>query len=141
MHLTVTRKEFTEESTIGELSVNGQFFCYTLEDKVRDIGKDGEGKVPGKTAIPYGQYEVICNKSDRFKKYMPLVLGVPFFSGIRIHSGNTDVDTEGCILVGFVRGKNFIGESKKAFNALMKLLAAEKKEKIFISVVKDLGVV
>ena len=135
MQIVVTRKDFTENSTIGEMAINGQFFCYTLEDAVRDLGPDGSGKVPGKTAIPEGIYEVICNKSDRFKKYMPLLLDVPFFQGIRIHSGNTDADTEGCILVGNFRSKDLNTDSRTAFNKLMKMITAvEKKEKIFLSV-------
>jgi hypothetical protein len=132
MEISVLRKEFTEESTIGEMSINGQYFCFTLEDKVRP---DGEPKVPGKTAIPYGKYQVVINWSNRFQKYMPLLINVPHFEGIRIHPGNTDEDTEGCILVGFYRSKDRVTESRKAFVALMKVLqSAEKKEKIYLTI-------
>ena len=84
--------------TIGRLFVDGEYFCDTLEDRCRDLDK--EEKVMNETAIPEGTYEVIVNVSARFKRKLPLLLDVPHFSGIRIHRGNTDKDTSGCILVG-----------------------------------------
>ena len=84
--------------TIGRLFVDGKYFCDTLEDRCRDLDK--EKKVMNETAIPEGTYEVIVNVSARFKRKPPLLLDVPHFSGIRIHRGNTDKDTSGCILVG-----------------------------------------
>jgi hypothetical protein len=129
MNLKLVRKTFTEQSTMGELSVNGKFECFTLEDKVRAV------KIHGETAIPEGIYEVVISFSDKFKKQLPLLLNVPNFAGIRIHSGNTRADTEGCILVGQSRAKDFVGGSRAAFAALFpKLVAALKKEKIFIEI-------
>lgn len=84
--------------TIGRLFVDGKYFCDTLEDRCRDLDK--EEKVIRETAIPAGTYEVIVNVSAKFKRKLPLLLDVPYFSGIRIHRGNTDKDTSGCILVG-----------------------------------------
>lgn len=84
--------------TIGRLFVDGRYFCDTLEDRCRDL--DREEKVMHETAIPAGTYEVIVNVSAKFKRKLPLLLNVPHFSGIRIHRGNTDKDTSGCILVG-----------------------------------------
>lgn len=84
--------------TIGQLFVDGKYFCDTLEDRCRDL--DREEKVMHETAIPEGTYEVIVNVSVRFKRKLPLLLDVPYFTGIRIHRGNTDKDTSGCILVG-----------------------------------------
>lgn len=84
--------------TIGRLFVDGKYFCDTLEDRCRDLDK--EEKVMHETAIPEGIYEVIVNVSAKFKRKLPLLLDVPHFSGIRIHRGNTDKDTSGCILVG-----------------------------------------
>lgn len=133
MNIKLIREDFTEESTIGEMFINGTFQCYTLEDKVRD-----GVKFPGKTAIPYGHYDVVINWSNRFQKYMPLLINVPNFEGIRIHSGNTSADTEGCILVGNYRSKNMITESRKAFAGLMKKLqSVERKEKITIDIVRE----
>lgn len=84
--------------TIGRLFVDGKYFCDTLEDWCRDLDK--EEKVMHETAIPAGTYEVIVNVSAKFKRKLPLLLDVPHFTGIRIHRGNTDKDTSGCILVG-----------------------------------------
>jgi len=130
MELKLARKTFTEESTIGELTVDGKFECFTLEDKVRAV------KVHGKTAIPEGIYEVIINFSPRFKKQLPRLLNVPNFDGILIHPGNTAANTDGCILVGTSKSKDFVGSSRAAFNKLFpKLQAGMKKGKIFIQVV------
>jgi hypothetical protein len=129
MELQIKRTDFSEESTIGELSVNGVFECYTLEDKVRPV------KIAGKTAIPSGRYEVIINFSQRFQKQLPLLLNVPNYEGVRIHSGNKAADTEGCILVGETKTENFVGESRWAFNRLFeKLKIASETEKIFLEI-------
>lgn len=132
MELTLNREIFTDESTIGELFVNGVYECLTLEDVVRPDGV----KVRGKTAIPKGRYEVIINQSNRFKRLLPLLLNVPNFEGVRIHPGNDAGDTEGCILVGTTRSKNFIGGSRDAFNSLFgKLLSAHQgQEKMFLTI-------
>ena len=122
MKLVLQRKVVSEVSTIGELSIDGKFECYTLEDVVRT-----GPKVPGKTAIPAGDYKVIIDKSTRFKRDMPHVLDVPGFDGVRIHSGNTDADTEGCPLLGRTKGKDFVGESKLAFDAFIPKLQVAKE--------------
>jgi hypothetical protein len=130
MNLTVARKEFTDKSTIGELLIDGEFECFTLEDCVRPV------KIKGMTAIPAGTYEVVINFSERFKRPLPLLLKVPDFEGVRIHPGNTDADTEGCILVGRMMQPDFIGESRVAFEALFtKMQDAATREKIFIEIV------
>ena len=122
--------------TYGELTIDGNHFkCFTLEDKVRK-GDIFKVKVQNQTAIPAGRYEVVLNMSNRFKRYMPLLLNVPNFAGIRIHNGNTKEHTEGCILVGYENGNDgFLGNSRAAFTDLMKVLSkVEKKEKIFITI-------
>jgi hypothetical protein len=130
MNLRVERKTFTDQCTIGELSVDGQFECFTLEDKVRPF------KIHGQTAIPAGTYEVTINFSNKFKKDLPELLNVPNFEGIRIHSGNTSADTEGCILVGKTKGENVVESSRDAFNALFpKIQVALQQGKVFIEVV------
>jgi len=131
MILELKRKIFTDDSTIGELSIDGAFVCFTLEDKVRDV------KIKAITAIPYGKYEVIINFSNRFQKYMPLLLKVPNYEGVRIHPGNKSGDTEGCILVGSSKSLNFIGNSRVTYASLFaKIKLAAKKEKIFINITK-----
>jgi hypothetical protein len=129
MDMQVTRQTFTDKSTIGELTIDGVHQCFTLEDKVRDQ------KVFGETAIPAGRYEVVINFSNHFKKMLPELVAVPNFEGVRIHSGNTDKDTEGCILVGKVKGTDEIGESRDAFkNLFEKIQAAAAQEKVFIEI-------
>lgn len=98
MKLQLKRRYKGPDYTIGSLYVNGAYFCDTLEDKVRDIPR--EGKIPGKTAIPAGTYKVILNRSPKFQRELPRLQNVPFFEGILIHKGNTPEHTEGCILVG-----------------------------------------
>jgi hypothetical protein len=106
MELRLKRLYPKKNYTIGKLYINGVFYCDTLEDPVRDYNKDGdlddpgEGKVWGNTAIPYGTYEVVVTWSPKFKRMLPLVMGVKHFTGIRIHAGNTIADTAGCILPG-----------------------------------------
>ena len=126
MEIEVKRTTFTDNSTIGEMYLNGRFFCYTLEDKVRDV------KIDNETAIPTGEYGVIINMSNRFKRLMPLILNVKNFTGVRIHNGNSKKDTSGCILVGKTKGVDFIGDSVKAFNELMVILKNEKTIKLTI---------
>ena len=81
------------------MNICHQYFCDTLEPTWRDY-KNGAYKVKGRSAIPEGRYVVVISWSPRFKQWLPILLGVPKFEGIRIHAGNTSADTEGCILVG-----------------------------------------
>lgn len=120
MQITVKRLYKTDISTIGELLIDGVFECFTLEDAERKV------KIKAETAIPKGSYKVIINESNRFKRLLPLLLNVPDFEGVRIHSGNSNHDTEGCILVGQTRNKNYIGQSRKAFDKLFKKMQATK---------------
>jgi hypothetical protein len=100
MELTIHRHTLntkTDRNIIGDLFIDGEFFCYTLEDEIRPEGV----KVYGATCIDAGRYKVILTKSNRFKRIMPLLLNVPNFEGIRIHGGNDSKDTHGCPLVAF----------------------------------------
>lgn len=130
MKLELVRKVKTEESTVGVLSVDGKIECFTLEDKER------EEKVFGKTAIPVGQYEVGISFSNRFKKDLPILFNVPGYEGVRIHSGNTAEDTEGCILVGTTSARNQVLNSRIAFQKLFDKLktAVANKEKIILTI-------
>ena len=123
MELKLRRFEFGTTYTIGKLYVDDVYFCFTLEDKVRE----GE-KVYGQTAIPYGTYSVIIDHSNRFNRDLPHILNVPGFEGVRIHTGNTSADTEGCILVGTTwAGKDFVGNSKFAFDPLFEKMKTANK--------------
>jgi hypothetical protein len=120
--LTLLRSFPEENCTIGDLFIDGQWFCHTLEDVVRADGV----KIPGETAIPAGTYKVQITWSPRFSRELPLVVDVPGFYGIRIHPGNKATDTEGCILVGDGIGTDHasITDSRKAFDRLFPILAA-----------------
>lgn len=132
MKLRLKRDKFASGYTLGQLYIDDIFFCYTVEDMDRDINKDGdlddaeETKVHGETAIPKGTYKVILSMSNRFKKIMPEVLNVKGFAGIRIHSGNTALDSEGCIIIGLVRTSNGVASSRDAYNKLMAKLDGVK---------------
>lgn len=106
MRLLLERRFKGDGYTIGSLYVNGEKFCDTLEDRVRDLA-DGESKVQGETAIPEGRYRVIVNRSPKFGRDLPRLLDVPQFEGVLIHRGNSAEDSAGCILVGEnkVKGK------------------------------------
>ena len=130
MDIVLKRDTFTKKSTIGTLTVNGVFECYVLEDVDRGLSDTmsldeiNKLKKHGETAIPYGIYKVVVTKSERFSKmkghdvYLPLLLGVKGFDGIRIHSGNKPEDTEGCQLPGRIKGLDVVSESTLAFTQL-----------------------
>lgn len=101
---------------IGDLLVNGEFISHTLEDLPRPE------KIKGETAIPAGTYSVEITWSPRFKRDLPLVKNVPGFEGIRFHAGNTERDTDGCLLVGTWTGGEEIHNSRQALEALMDVL-------------------
>jgi len=122
MQLLLERLQLDADLTIGSLSIDGDWECWTLEDVVRAPGV----KVKGATAIPPGTYRVDITFSNRFQQPMPLLLDVPMFEGIRIHAGNTAADTEGCILVGQDRLARSIGRSRKAYAALFTKLREAK---------------
>lgn len=134
MKIELNRLFIKPTYTIGKLYVAGQYFCDTLEDKVRNLSR--EKKVPGQTAIPSGEYEVIVNVSPRFKRKLPRLLNVPGFEGILIHRGNSPEDTAGCILVGENKqpGRviNSTGYELKLTNMLER--AMEKNDKITIEI-------
>ena len=124
MRLTLHRHASGNGATVGTLAVDGAPCCFTLEDVVRE--QPGQPvaawKVPGKTAIPRGTYEITVTYSPHFGDFLPLLVGVPGFAGIRIHPGNTAEDTEGCILVGLLEGDNSIGRSRDAFAIIGRMI-------------------
>lgn len=141
MELVLKRYKRTEVSTIGNLFVDGQPECSILEDIDRGLKSDmtlgtiNSIKVHGKTAIPTGRYEIAITFSNKFKKYLPLLLNVPGFDGVRVHSGNVANDSDGCLLPGTVPTENAVLNSRVAFTALFtKIRSAIKKEKVFITI-------
>lgn len=137
MKIEVKRIALKDKYTIGHMYIDGKFVCDTLEDKVRDLNKNGkfdngEVKIPNETAIPYGTYNVTMNiqslKYSNYAKYpyvkkynafMPRLQNVPSFEGILIHAGNTTDHTSGCILVGENKIKGQVVNSQKIWTNLM----------------------
>jgi hypothetical protein len=115
-HLKLIRKYKKKNYTIGHLYYDGVYFCDTIEDAVRTE------KIKHKTAIPAGTYIVQTTYSERFQRWMPQLMNVPGFAGIRIHNGNTAADTSGCILVGENRLKGRLIYSKSTFLRLFDLI-------------------
>lgn len=139
MEIKLIRESFGDTFTEGKLFIDDAFECYTVEDTDRKMEEDLTRKIKGKTAIPRGRYEVILSMSNRFKKVLPEILNVPGFAGIRVHSGNSSVDTEGCIILGSVNDKlddDWVGGSKIALTQLMAKLktAKENNEKVYIEI-------
>ena len=127
MKLILTRHARRADYTIGRLEdENGKKICDTLEPIWRNYD-GGEMKIPRKSAIPEGSYRVVVTKSRRFQKYLPLLVGVPGFEGVRIHAGNTSRDTEGCILVGQNLQVGKVLWSRITLEKLMKLIENEKE--------------
>ena len=115
-----------QNSVASDSSVNSVYICDTLEPQWRDYAK-GAYKVKGKSAITEGRYAVVITYSPKFKMWLPLLLGVRNFSGIRIHAGNTVKDTQGCILVGENREVGKVLNSRKHLN-IVKSKIVEAKE-------------
>jgi hypothetical protein len=136
--LKLVRDTFTDNTTIGKLYVNGEYFCETLEDKDRGLHQDlpteenTRLKVYGETCIPYGKYKVIVTPSVRLKRTLPLLVNVEGFQGIRIHKGNSKKDTLGCIILGTTRGVDAVYQSTIQEERIVKLLKDEKEIEIEI---------
>lgn len=130
MLIEVIRTTCGPSCTLGKMYIDGVDMCYTLEDIVR------EEKVYGETAIPSGRYRVDVTYSNRFQCDMPILLDVPNFSGVRIHPGNTDKDTHGCILVGTGINGGSLTESRAAYNRVFPEIrdAIESGEEVWIEV-------
>lgn len=141
MKLTLKRIALKPTYTIGKLYIDDNYFCDTLEDTVRDLNKDGkfdngEKKIKGKTAIPYGTYEITTNVvSQRFKNRVwakpycgkiPRLINVPSFDGVLLHPGSSSADTSGCLLVGKNTIVGRLTDSQKTFHMLMQKIKDQK---------------
>ena len=136
MNLLLIREPTNEFGTFGKLYINGLFECHTFEDKDRYLEYQDNIKIKGDSAIPRGVYNVVIDMSQRFKKLMMRLVDVPRFSGIRIHSGNTKEDTEGCILLGNGRSRNGVIDSRTAVNKVFDIVdrALKSGESVTIEV-------
>ena len=147
MELILERIAKRKAYTIGRLSIRQQvddeylpgyedhYFCDTLEPTWRDY-EHGAYKVKGRSAIPEGRYAVVISYSPKFKQWLPILLGVPKFEGIRIHAGNTAKDTEGCILVGQNREVGKVLDSRKWLNELKQKIveAKDRGEAVWLTI-------
>lgn len=137
MKLLLKRKFKGETYTVGDLFIDGEFFCNTIEDRVRilpllcpdtpqGIPCRCKEKVYAETAIPYGTYKVTMQQSPKFKRVLPYLHDVPHFLGILIHSGTTEADSAGCIIVGKNTIKGKVTESRATSDRLNEILSKEK---------------
>ena len=154
MLIEVVRDTLTDDSSTGKLYVNGELFCYTLEPTDRGLENHPDRKIKGKTAIPLGEYPIVFRHSPTFspkfnfalkaehnRDPMPYLDGIVNFKNVLIHWGNYPKDTNGCILVGKTRQKDFVGQSKEAFKALYEVLrkASDAGEHTTIVVKHDIS--
>lgn len=144
MKLLLKRKFKGDTYTIGDLFIDGKFFCNTLEDKVRILpllchetaqcrACKCKEKVYAQTAIPAGTYKITMEHSPKFKRVLPYLHDVPHFLGILVHSGNDESASSGCLLVGKNTVKGKVLESRATSDALNKILSSEKEITIEIA--------
>ena len=145
MELTLTRTVLNPQYTLGRLTaaVGGdRMECDTLEPPDRQLTQDMDAdevrkrKVKGLTAIPHGRYLLVVTHSPRFNSWLPLLIGVKGFDGIRIHAGNTVRDTAGCILVGQAANPGCLSESRRTLKELMNMIrcAEQRGEQMWLTV-------
>ena len=146
MRLTLKRIANRKDYCIGKLYINGKYFCDTLEDVDRGLDDSMTEeeirsiKVKTQTAIPTGIYTVLMTYSPKYQKIMPLINNVKGYSGIRIHSGNSSKDTDGCLLVGKNTVVGRLTDSRNTFNALFKRLQQKGSNKITIEITRTYNV-
>lgn len=142
MEIKLIRKYYQAKYTIGRLYVNNRFFSDCLEPPSLHLTERSAlgtiliAKYKGYRAIPTGRYRILITRSRRFGRWLPLLLNVKGFEGIRIHTGNKPEDTKGCILLGFNRRKGYVLDSTRCVLTLVKMMteAIAKGEKVFMEV-------
>lgn len=128
MKVRIERKWKKDGYTVGRVYIDDVFFCNSMEDKDRglrqdmSVGEISRLKVDGVTAIPTGKYKVSMTYSPKYKREMPHVMNVKGFTGIRIHSGNTAADSEGCILLGNNNRVGWISNSRETCKRFEQML-------------------
>ena len=136
--LRLERRYKGSKYTIGKLFINDEYFCDTIEDTDRGLKSSmsveyiKKKKVYAKTAIPTGTYKIEMTYSNKFKRILPLLVDVKGFSGIRIHRGNTEIDSSGCIIVGENKVKGKVINSTRYEISLVKRLLDEDDIEITI---------
>ena len=116
INLLIIRDTFSEESTVGELFLNGERMCDTLENPYIN----NERSI---SCIPEGEYKVRLRtaKESGSRDYLHLLVqDVPDRDWILFHRGNSAKDTSGCILVGLGSQQDFVQNSRLAMDLLMK---------------------
>lgn len=149
MEIEILRQWKGKNSTLSTIMIDGVKMGYVLEDTDRgltdlmplvDIARI---KIHGRTAIPIGRYQVQVTYSMRFKRLLPILINVRGFTGIRIHSGNTHQNTEGCLLPGLYRrfadGDYQVNNSRDLFNSIFPQIQAalRAKSEVWITVKSD----
>ena len=146
MEIVVTRRWRGVNSTLSSVVVDGKVHQFILEDRDRGLKSEMDlefiknEKVYGKTAIPTGRYQVDITYSNRFKRLLPILIGVPGYAGIRIHPGNRHVNTDGCLLPGkvyWMEDKEYaVGSSRTASEDLQFKItnALERGEQVWIEI-------
>ena len=143
MNVKLERRYPKKGYTIGKLFVEDVYVCDVLEDEDRGLTSSMSLeeiiriKIPGRTAIPKGRYEIRKTYSPKYKRMMPLICDVPGFSGIRIHSGNDEDDTEGCVLCGKNRTKGKVLDSRLWTNRVYAIMdeAWDKGDRVWINII------
>lgn len=140
MRIELKRIARKDTYTVGKLYIDGKYQCDTIEDKDRGL-KQGmpetqlrKMKVFGETAIPVGTYTVKWTFSNKFGKFLPEIINVPAFSGIRIHSGNTAKDSLGCLILGENKAKGKVLNSRATCARVLPLVenACKRGEMVYI---------
>lgn len=145
MKLELKRIAKKDRYTIGHLLIDNKYFCDTLEDPDRGLTNTMSlteirtKKIKGDTAIPTGTYkitlDIVSPKYSNFSKYpyvkfckgkMPRLLNIPGYEGVLIHAGNTQKDTEGCLLVGENKIVGKVINSQVTWKKLYEILQKDK---------------
>lgn len=143
LHFTILRKYRKETYTIGQLYVNGEFLCNTVEDRDRGLNNNMSAsailkiKVANETAIPTGTYVLVVSESQKFGRDLIEVRGVPGFTGIRIHKGSNASHSSGCIIPGINSIKGGVTDSQKYEEKLTKMVKAAmaKNEECYLTII------